>query len=452
MSEDEKEQSDEVMLDGSDEPKKRGKKFEYFSEYTPGKKVEPYIYWSKTLHKHYDVHFYLVIGTHQISRKRSGIKNKRDAQKILKGFQQELWEKKLREKKKDRTWRAAKDRAYKVLQNMVDTRTGSPLRLIQIREALELHTKSWDNLYLSEISKERIKSHFMGAKNKNTQEPLTLSTKNKIIGYISTVFIHNEWSENNPAQGLKPDGWSERQKKRRLEAGLSIEEALQLIEHTTRINSPWRWVYLWGLGLGARSGELWSLKFSNVIRDANGEPVKIKIERSYCWRTKKEKLPKNNETRTVPLNKTLVETLKYLEKNKFDEFYILPRIPEWKYGKASEKLREFLVELKIIKPIVKRKTTDTGNADDEIEQSPKDYFRFHDLRATFISIGLDQTKSLKSVAEIVGHRSLSSTNHYLRKTNDAELQKVVDSLDFNTRKPNNVESIENHRRSKKKVK
>lgn len=448
MSEDEMEKSEETILESSAESKKRGKKFEYFSEYTPGKKVEPYIYWSKTLYKHYDVHFYLVIGGNQISRKSSSIKNKRDAQKILKEFQQELWGKKLKEKKNDRTWRAAKDRAYKELQKIIDTKTGSSLRLIQVREALELHTKVWDDLYLSDFSADQIRSHFVDALNKNTEKPLTLSTKNKIIGHISKVFIANGWGENNPAKGLKPVGWSDRQKKRRLEAGLSIEEALKLIDHTTKINSPWRWVYLWGLGIGARSGELWSLKFSNVVRDANGEPVKIKIERSYCWRTKKEKLPKNNETRTVPLNKTLVETLKYLEKNKFDEFYILPRIPEWKYGKASEKLREFLIELKIIEPIVKRKKTD----EDEIEQSPKDYFRFHDLRATFISIGLDQTKSLKSVAEIVGHRSLSSTNHYLRKTNDAELQKVVDSLDFDIRKPNNIESIDKHRKNKKKIK
>lgn len=188
------------------------------------------------------------------------------------------------------------------------------------------------------------------------------------------------------------------------------------------------------------------MRFENIVRDKNGEPEKINISHSWSWKKKALKKPKNGEARSVMLSQDLIELIKLIEKNKFDEFFILPRIPDWKNGKASVVIRKYLEELGIIKHKQQR-----DKISSEDRRSSKDWFRFHDMRATMISLALDKNSPLKAVAQQVGHRSLQTTNRYLRTTEEEVQKTVVNSLGFDSfKRPAEVEDITKHRAKKKR--
>ncbi len=435
----------------SDEDKKvdqqqnqSGEKFEH------GKLIEPYIYncRNKKRLKLFDVHFYLVINGRQINRKKANIKGIQNARNILKEFQQELWQLRLKAKNNDRKWKDAKERAYRRIKIKVENRGDTSVELEDIKGTLEKHTKKWDDIWLGDLTRVMIQDHIETLKNE-TGQPLAPSTKIKIFGYISRIFDHNDWTKhNNPARGLKPYASRGIQKNRKIEVGLTHEEVYRLIEHVRQKDLEWALVISFAYFLGARSAELFALRFENIIRDKNGEPEKINISHSWAWKKKALKKPKNGEARTVMLNQDMIELIKLIEKNKFDEFFILPRIPNWKNGKASVVLREFLVELKIIKPLPKKNENSSINT---VVKNPKDWFRFHDMRATMISLALDKNNPLKAVAYQVGHRSLQTTNRYLRTTEEEVQKAVVNSLGFDSfKRPAGVEDMAKHRAKKKK--
>lgn len=421
-------------------PLSSSEKFEH------GKLIEPYIYncRNKKKFKLFDVHFYLVIGGRQINRKKANIKGIQNARSILKEFRDELWQLRIRTKNGDRRWKDAKEQAYRSIKTKIENRDNTSSELEDIKGTLEKHTTTWDKLWITDLTSSHIRDLVESLKNERG-ERLAPSTKLKIFGYISRVFEHNKWNkENNPARGLKPYEWRDIQKNRKISVGLTHEEVYKLIEHVRQKNLEWALVITASYFLGARSAELFAIRFENIIRDKNGTPEKIEIAHSWCWKKKALKLPKNGERRTVILSNDLIELIQNIEKNKFDEFYLLPRIPDWKNGKASTVIRKYLEELKIIKPEAER-----NKIKKEDRKYSKDWFRFHDMRATMISLALDRNNPLKAVAQQVGHRSLQTTNRYLRDTEIDVQRAVVNSLGFDSFKnPANIEDISNHRTKK----
>lgn len=415
-------------------------------KFVHGKLVEPYIYCArnKKKYKHYDVHFYLVINGRQVNRKKANIKGIQNARNQLKEFQQELWQLRLRTKNGDKKWKDAKQLTYSKIADKIRKRGDVSSELEETKGILEKHTKIWDDVYLSDLVTQEIQDHVDSLKN-DAGEDLAYSTKFKIFGRISKVFDCNKWEKrDNPARGLKPDGWRSNQKNRKIEVGLTQEEVYRLIEHVRHKDLEWAIVISFAYFLGARSGELFALRFENIIRDQNGEPYKIHISHNWSWKKKALKKPKNGEARTVMLSEDLIALIKYIEKNKFDEFYLLPRIPDWKNGKASDVIRKYLEELKIINPELER-----NKIKKEDRSASKDWFRFHDVRSTMISLALDLNNPLKAVSQQVGHSSLQSTYRYLRKT-EIDVQKaVVNSLGFDKLKnPQNIEDLSTHRKKK----
>lgn len=414
-----------------------------------GKLIEPYIYCArnKKKYKHYDVHFYLVINGRQVNRKKANIKGIQSARNTLKEFQQELWQLRLKAKNNDRKWKDAKELAYRRIETKIKNRGDTSSELDDIKGTLEKHTKKWDDIWLGELTRVQIQDHIESLKKETAEdeEPLAPSTKLKIYGYISRIFDHNDWTKhNNPARGLKPYDWRDIQKNRKISVGLTHEEVYKLIEHVRQKNLEWALVITASYFLGARSAELFAIRFENIIRDKDGNPEKIEIAHSWCWKKKALKRPKNGERRTVVLSDDLIDLIQKIEKNKFDEFYLLPRIPDWKNGKASTVIRKYLEELKIIKPEAER-----NKIKKEDRKDSKDWFRFHDMRATMISLALDHNNPLKAVAQQVGHRSLQTTNRYLRDTEIDVQRAVVKSLGFdNIKNPTNVEDLSKHRRKK----
>lgn len=426
----------------NNEPPQSGEKFEH------GKLIEPYIYCAKNRkkYKHYDVHFYLVINGRQVNRKKANIKGIQGARNKLKEFQQELWQLRLKAKNNDRKWEDATERAYRRIEIKIKNRGDTSAELVDIKGTLAKHTEKWNDVWLGDFTRVMIQDHVETLQNEKGQ-PLAPSTKLKIFGYISRIFDHNDWTKhNNPARGLKPYAWRDIQKNRKIEVGLTHEEVYKLIEYVRLKDLRWALIISFSYFLGARSAELFALRFENIVKDKNGEPEKLVISHSWSWKKKALKKPKNGEARTVMLSQDMIELIKLIEKNKFDEFFILPRVPDWKNGKASIVIRKYLEELKIIKPESERQKISK-----EDRRTSKDWFRFHDMRATMISLALDKNNPLKAVAQQVGHRSLQTTNRYLRTTEEAVQKAVVNSLGFESfKRPAEVEDIAKHRAKKKK--
>ena len=438
------------MADSNDSPKNDSENTNTQTEkFVHGKLVEPYIYCArnKKKYKHYDVHFYLVINGRQVNRKKANIKGIQNARNQLKEFQRELWELRLKAKNNDRKWKDAKELAYRRIETKIKLSGTVSSELDDIKGTLEKHTKKLDEKWLSDITRVMIQDHVEALTN-DKGEPLAPATKQKIFGHVTRVFNHNDWTKhNNPANGLKPHAWREVQKNRKSEVGLSHEEVYKLIEHVKKRDRQWYYIISFAFFLGARSAELYALKFENIIRDQNGKPERINIEYSWSWKKKALKRPKNGQARTVYLNKSMVELISEIEQNKSDAFFILPRVPDWKNGKASVVIRKLLVEAGIIKP-VKVSKSDSKKSN----HSEKDWFRFHDLRACTASLALDRNLPIKAVSEHLGHSSLRSLDYYWRKSDEKIQKAVVDSLEFDHLKQSSkVVDLVKHKKKAKKA-
>jgi len=90
-------------------------------------------------------------------------------------------------------------------------------------------------------------------------------------------------------------------KKRKYPTVMRHEEVIALIDYAETINPSWAFVYRTAYLTGARSGELWSMKWEDI--DLKNKILFIK--RSYDWKTETEKPTKGKKDRTVPINSSL---------------------------------------------------------------------------------------------------------------------------------------------------
>ena len=166
---------------------------------------------------------------------------------------------------------------------------------------------------------------------------------------------------------------------------MSHEEALSLINYAKTIHPDWANVYTVAYLTGARSGELYALKWEHV--DFKNKIIYIKD--SYGWKTEKTKSTKGKKDRTVPINSSLDALLKELKlKNPTNE-YVLPRIADWKNGKSAQIIRQYQKAL-------------------GIKQS-----KFHAIRGTFITNLLLAGVPVIKVQAICGHDDLKTTLLYV---------------------------------------
>ena len=160
-------------------------------------------------------------------------------------------------------------------------------------------------------------------------------------------------------------------------------EMIALIDYAKTVNPEWADVSTMASFPGARSGELYSMKWENV----NWDNRLLVIRESYDWKTEKHQPTKGKKDRTVPINLDLLECFLGLM-GKYGE-YILPRIQDWKNGKAAQIIRQFQKAIKI------RPT------------------KFHGIRGTFITNLLLQGVPVIKVQAMVGHDDLKTTLRYV---------------------------------------
>lgn len=176
---------------------------------------------------------------------------------------------------------------------------------------------------------------------------------------------------------------------------LTVEEELTLLEKAT--NPAWlRPLLIAALHTGMRRGEVLSLTWMNIDLKRNI----LRVERS-----------KNGEKRSIPLSRTLQETLKAIKVREISG-------------------RVFPVSVRSLRVAFERAL---GKA--EIKD-----FHFHDLRHTFATRLVQNGVDLYKVKELLGHKTVAMTMRYAHHYSES-LRSSVEVLD----ECHNFATIENGR-------
>ncbi|MFZ3229886.1 MAG: site-specific integrase [Pseudobdellovibrio sp.] len=317
----------------------------------------------------------------QMFRRKRRVNGIVNAQRQKKKFMDELSMEALRHEGNDTTWEKARDEYYKYLSKRYKEGSVAYSTMDSTIKTLEKHTKRWDKKWLSEFTADFLETFLTDEKLKSEIESATRLT---LLKYIRGVFkrqVATGRLKHNPAQGIlvRVD------KKRKYPTVMSHEEALSLINYAKTIHPDWANVYTVAYLTGARSGELYALKWEHV--DFKNKIIYIKD--SYDWKTEKTKSTKGKKDRTVPINSSLDALLKELKlKNPLAE-YVLPRIADWRNGKSAQIIRQYQKAL-------------------GIKQS-----KFHAIRGTFITNLLLAGVPVIKVQAICGHDDLKTTLLYV---------------------------------------
>ena len=361
---------------------------------------EPCIYYSPNSHDSntFDILVSRRIGGKSIQYRKTNVRFISKAREVRNNLLKKIEAIRAKTENGDITWGEALSDYLKDLAAQTEANLMTPATYHSRKTTLELHTKHWANKKLSDFNQIYIRSFLLEAL--SDRKP---ATKNTILKYIRQVFTFqisngNRILKSNPASGISISKINHRSRR-----GISKENMEKILDHTFKENSDWYSVYLLGYQTGCRSAELFCLAWSDVSWATNT----IRVSRSFEWRTGEEKLPKNGTSRTIKLNEKTMEFLRTLKNSQpKDQHYILPRIPAWKAGRASQVIGKFQRELKI---------TPVSN--------------FHAIRSTFITqLLLGGTPAVK-VMELAGHTDLKVTMLYVRELG-TELGNATDCISY----------------------
>jgi integrase len=160
------------------------------------------------------------------------------------------------------------------------------------------------------------------------------------------------------------------------------------------------------LHTGMRRGEIFNLKWEDV---------------DFRTRLLRVRNSKSGEPRQIPLDETLVDTLKDLP-SRFAKGYVFPS-PQTG-GRLTDVKKQFA-------------TT--------VSKAKLENFRFHDLRHTFASHLVMNGVDLVTVATLLGHSSTRMTERYshLSPAHQTRAVKVLDSAYRSESKTESVEKVGN---------
>lgn len=166
---------------------------------------------------------------------------------------------------------------------------------------------------------------------------------------------------------------------------LTIEEIKKFLYEAKRQEHPWYPIWATALLTGMRTGELYTLEWSDVDFENN----LMRVSKSYNKRTNEIKCTKAGYWRTVPMSPELRSLFIFL-KGKTDPVYVLPRFKNWQRGDQCKVLKMFLVGIGL----------------------PK--IKFHALRACFATQLLAKGTPAAIVMKICGWKDLKTMEFYVR--------------------------------------
>lgn len=182
---------------------------------------------------------------------------------------------------------------------------------------------------------------------------------------------------------------------------LTRDHVERLLNTAKSMNCEWYPHWTMAIYTGMRSGELHALRWENVCFETKTILVNCSWNRKNGFKS-----TKSGDDRLVPIAPVLMTVLQEL-KLKYGSVseFVLPRIGKWDKGDQARELRFFLSGMGI------------------------EPCRFHDLRATFATLLLQQGVPTLQVMKAGGWKSLKTMMHYVRKAG-VDIQGMMDNFEL----------------------
>lgn len=333
-----------------------------------------------------------------IARRKRGIKNERDAKEVEFKFKAELRE--LAAEKPTVTW----DRWHAEFLRRYRMRYKNSTVMNYDGYLKKYIPVSWNGKAISAVTSDEIYEIIQNS----AQSLGPVSQKNilKMLRKIFEMALDDGHIARNPTRGITL------QSAHTIKKVLTSHEAETLLFNAKALNHRFYPVWAFALHTGMRSGEMYALRWSDV------DLVTGLISLSRQW-TNKDGFHelKTRDWRVVPISDDLNALMLELKHNQEPNHeFVLPRLEEWTHGDQAKITRDFCASIGITS------------------------VKFHDLRATFITNLLAQGTPLVKVMAVVGHKSMETTDEYLRLAG-VEIKGITNSLGYNLPTQNEVNNV-----------
>ena len=263
----------------------------------------------------------------------------------------------------------------------------------------------------------------------------SVRTVNMEVGALSTMFtwgVTNKLIGSNPIASVEPLANDTPKKQRR---SLTAEEVERIWEHSPpHLTNVWRMFATSGI----REDELANMVFEDVDHDRQTVVVHSGTA-------------KNHKSREIPLDETMLATIRQLEGEAPDRKPVKGRT---RPGKLSTRHvfvtgadTPWLVNgnlLRAFYAVCERAGIEGAHRNGTVD--------IHALRGTFATLALENGARPKDVQEILGHSTLEMTMKIYAKSTDRGKRQAVDALPFaTTEAPAHIVSMEGDGRRVAKV-
>ena len=238
----------------------------------------------------------------------------------------------------------------------------------------------------------------LAAKNPYTGEPMSKKTIREYIQVINSIFdfaFDNRVIEYNPASKLKIPQTAQAPVKRR---ALTLEERRRVIEFEHRAQPSAMLMMLSGLRRGEATALLWN--------DIDFEKNTISVTKSYNFKTKEFKSPKNGKARIVVVPQALIDYLKSLPRTSSP--YVLTNA---KGDMMTEDSWRTMYESYMLDMNIHYGLGGSVNKHDNSAKIPMviDTFTPHELRHTFCTMMFEADIDAVTAQEQLGHSDVKTT-------------------------------------------
>lgn len=334
----------------------------------------------------------------------------------------------IKDLERERTQREMLGVTWEVLLNLYETETypkvlsgehpQSRQTFDEAIRALRKWTPEWFDLVAAKINCADVTRLFHKIKNEGGSDSFLGKVRGDIkkVFDFGIIFRHIKGIDQSPTVGV-----TIKSRKRMRTEILSEEEIRKLLQYAREYESSWFYIWAFAVYTGARNGELFALKWSDI--DEN-EKI-INIQRSYNKKMKEYKGTKTDEWRKVSICQPLMDIILELKRMRDHDIqrgqarypeFVLPRPGLWQNGDQARVLRQFCEEIGVT-PVC-----------------------FHTLRACFATELLKRGVPVPRVMRVGGWKSVKTMMHYVRLAGIDD-RGITDPLDFQSPVPNaNAES------------
>jgi integrase len=327
-----------------------------------------------------------------MTRRRTGIKTKSEARRV---YDQIVYDLKSKlEETVSPLWETLVEE-FIIYCEKTDLTNGT---ISNRRLCLNSHTVGiWGKRKLSDINSGEIRDLV-----NITLKDRSPSQRKNVLKYIRICFeyaVERGYLDRNPTPRMKFRLGD------KVKTVLTKAQVEILLNKSREYDSEWYPIWVMALYTGLRNGELFGLTWDKV----NFESRTILVDTAW-HRYHGFKSTKSGDDRFIEIAPNLLLLLSELKLKNYDSVFVLPRITNWEKGYQAHDLRMFLQGVGL----------------------PQ--IRFHDLRATWCTLILQNGIEPIKVMKMGGWKNMATMERYVRQAG-IDIKGITDSLDLHVHQP-----------------